>query len=196
MHRPFKELSRGYKQRVGLAHALLGDPEILVLDEPTSGLDPNQIVEIRSLIKKVGKQKTVIFSTHILSEAEATCERILIINKGKIVADGAPDTLRASLTGRQVVRMGLRSAEFEDVAYRISLIPGVDEVTRQPSVVEDNSDDDALYVRVVCQGDIREDLYRKVKEKDWVLVEFAKERQSLEETFRQLTMSDRTKGED
>ena len=90
-HKKIGELSKGYKQRVGLAQAMIHDPDILILDEPTSGLDPNQIVEIRKLIRKLGKQKTVILSTHILPEVEATCDRILIINNGKIVADGTAD---------------------------------------------------------------------------------------------------------
>ncbi len=96
MHYTVHELSKGYRQRVGIAHALMGDPEILVLDEPTSGLDPNQIVETRDIIKRIGKEKTIIFSTHILSEAEATCDRIIIIDKGKIAANDKLDNLRKS----------------------------------------------------------------------------------------------------
>lgn len=96
MHFSIDELSKGYRQRVGIAHALMGDPEILVLDEPTSGLDPNQIVETRDIIRRIGKEKTIVFSTHILSEAEATCDRVVIINKGKKVADGTVESLRNS----------------------------------------------------------------------------------------------------
>ncbi len=95
IHRPFRELSRGYKQRVGLAHAMIGDPDLLVLDEPTAGLDPNQIAEIRSIIRAAGECKAIIFSTHILSEAENTCDRIVIIDRGTVVADGTA----AELTG-------------------------------------------------------------------------------------------------
>lgn len=94
MHKTIHQLSKGYRQRVGIAHALMGNPEILVLDEPTSGLDPNQIVETREIIKRIGKEKTIIFSTHILSEAEATCDRIVIIDKGKMVADYTINELR------------------------------------------------------------------------------------------------------
>lgn len=97
MHKTVDELSKGYRQRVGIAHALMGDPEILVLDEPTSGLDPNQISETRDIIRRIGKQKTIIFSTHILSEAEATCDRMVIINRGKIVANDQLSNLRKSL---------------------------------------------------------------------------------------------------
>lgn len=97
MHMTIAELSKGYRQRVGIAHALMGDPEILVLDEPTSGLDPNQIVETREIIRRIGKEKTIVFSTHILSEAEATCDRIVIINQGRIVADNTVEGLRKEL---------------------------------------------------------------------------------------------------
>lgn len=97
MHMTVAELSKGYRQRVGIAHALMGDPEILVLDEPTSGLDPNQIAETREIIKRIGKKKTIVFSTHILSEAEATCDRMIILNDGKIVADSRLSDLRDSL---------------------------------------------------------------------------------------------------
>ncbi|HYC85644.1 MAG TPA: ATP-binding cassette domain-containing protein, partial [Chryseosolibacter sp.] len=104
-HKKIGELSKGYRQRVGLAQAMIHDPEILVLDEPTTGLDPNQIVEIRQLIRELGKAKTVILSTHILPEVEATCDRILIINKGKIVADGTADTLRKQAAGGELLRV-------------------------------------------------------------------------------------------
>jgi ABC-2 type transport system ATP-binding protein len=97
MHFAINELSKGYRQRVGIAHALMGDPEILVLDEPTAGLDPNQIVETRDIIRRIGKEKTIVFSTHILSEAEATCDRVVIINQGKKVADDTVENLRKSL---------------------------------------------------------------------------------------------------
>jgi len=107
MHQSVSELSKGLKQRVGLAHAMMNDPEILVLDEPTSGLDPNQIAEIREIIKRIGKEKTIIFSTHILSEAEATCDRIVIINKGKIVADDSTQKLKNRAASGVTVHLAL-----------------------------------------------------------------------------------------
>lgn len=110
MHKRIDELSKGYRQRVGIAHALMGDPEILVLDEPTSGLDPNQIAETRDIIRRIGKEKTIIFSTHILSEAEATCDRIVIIDKGKLAADHTIDELK-ELTKNQ---------SFEDLFRKIT----------------------------------------------------------------------------
>lgn len=110
MHMNIDELSKGYRQRVGVAHALMGDPDILVLDEPTAGLDPNQIVETREIIKRIGKKKTIIYSTHILSEAEATCDRIVIIDKGKKVAD---DTLEG-------MRESLKEESFEDIFMKLT----------------------------------------------------------------------------
>lgn len=110
MHKAIDELSKGYRQRVGIAHALMGDPEILVLDEPTSGLDPNQIAETREIIKRIGKEKTIVFSTHILSEAEATCDRVVIINQGKLVAD---------YTSKELQEM-TKTEPFEDIFRRIT----------------------------------------------------------------------------
>ena len=107
------ELSKGYRQRVGLAQALLGDPEIIILDEPTSGLDPNQIMEIRNLIKKIGETKTIILSTHILSEIQATCNRAIIINKGKIVASGTTDELISQARGRTKIRAVIQGSRHE-----------------------------------------------------------------------------------
>ena len=108
MHKPIDTLSKGYKQRVGLAHAMMDDPEILILDEPTSGLDPNQIVEIRDIIREIGKEKTVILSTHILSEAEATCDRIIIINRGRIAADQTIDELKDSMSKEFLINISLK----------------------------------------------------------------------------------------
>ena len=110
-HKKIGELSKGFRQRVGLAQALIHDPEILILDEPTSGLDPNQIVEIRKLIRDLGKHKTVILSTHILPEVEATCDRILIINQGKIVADGTSELLRKQASGEDVLRVKIEDGD-------------------------------------------------------------------------------------
>ena len=104
-HKKIGELSKGYQQRVGLAQAIIHNPKILILDEPTSGLDPNQIAEIRKLIRELGREKTVILSTHILPEVEATCDRIFIINKGKIVADGTAETLRKQAQGSDILRV-------------------------------------------------------------------------------------------
>ncbi len=187
MHKAVKELSRGYKQRVGLAHAMMNDPEILVLDEPTAGLDPNQIVQIRSNIKKMGEKKTVIFSTHILSEAEATCNRIVIINDGKLVADGTPESLGATGISSHAIRLALKNAEGAEANRVLSSIPGVKKIIVPPDAAADSGE---LELQVFCDGDLREELYNRIKSTDWVLMGFANERQSLEETFRELTLSE------
>ncbi len=126
-HKKIGELSKGYKQRVGLAQALIHDPEILILDEPTSGLDPNQIVEIRKLIRELGKHKTVILSTHILPEVEATCDRILIINQGKIVADGTSDILRKQASGEDHIRVKIEDGDPNEI---FKALQGLTLVTR------------------------------------------------------------------
>ncbi len=181
MHRTVNEISKGYLQRVGLAHAMMSDPEILILDEPTSGLDPNQIVEIRSIIKEIGKEKTVILSTHILTEAEATCDRIVIINQGKIVADGTTASLGASASDETEVRCLVDGASFEEMRGLVSGVPGVLDVAEG----KPEGADAAAMIR--CSGDIRGELYRVIKETEWTLLEFRQERKSLENIFRTLT---------
>lgn len=127
-HKKISELSKGYRQRVGLAQAMIHDPEILILDEPTSGLDPNQIVEIRQLIKNLGKAKTVILSTHILPEVEATCDRILIINNGKIVADGTADSLRKQAQGQQILHARILGSSYREIAEKLLSLSAVKDV--------------------------------------------------------------------
>ncbi|HUV36524.1 MAG TPA: ATP-binding cassette domain-containing protein [Patescibacteria group bacterium] len=183
MHRSINELSKGYKQRVGLAHAMMSDPEILILDEPTSGLDPNQIVEIRGIIKKIGSEKTVILSTHILSEVEATCDRVVIINRGKIVADGSTLDLKKESQSEYSLNISLRGGEVDAVRGALSLVEGVSEVQQT------GSEDGARSFKLLCHTseDIREQVYRKIKEQDWVLLEFSQEMKSFEKIFRELT---------
>jgi ABC-2 type transport system ATP-binding protein len=183
MSQPIGELSKGYKQRVGLAQAMMNDPEVLIFDEPTSGLDPNQIVEIRKIIKEIGKEKTIILSTHILSEAEATCDRIVIINQGQIVADGSTENLKQSLSSKNIMHLCLQNADFKTVESKLSALDGVEGVTK---IRETDSE---LDVGVTCQsaGDLRPDVYRKIKETDWILLDFHQETQTLENIFRELT---------
>ena len=182
MHRPVHELSKGYKQRVGLAHAMMGDPEILILDEPTTGLDPNQIVEIRDIIKKIGREKTVILSTHILSEVEATCDRVVIINRGKIVADGSTDELKSSGSGDYFINISLGGADEAEARKFFSGINGV-------SSIETGRDNGYLSLRLACRtkDDLREKIYNGIKARDWVLVELSRESKSLEKIFSELT---------
>jgi ABC-2 type transport system ATP-binding protein len=183
MHQPIDVLSKGYKQRVGLAHAMMNDPEILVLDEPTSGLDPNQIVEIRQIIKQIGKEKTIILSTHILSEAEATCDRVVIINRGKIVADGSTESLKESAGDKKNIHLSLQNASFKSVETVLSAIDGIAGVTR---VGETNNQ---LDVRLGCSASIdpRAAIYENIKQTDWVLLDFHQKTQTLETIFRELT---------
>src|ERR1043165_2125042 len=127
-HKKIGEMSKGFRQRVGLAQAMIHDPQILVLDEPTTGLDPNQIVEIRKLIREIGKEKTVILSTHILPEVEATCDRILIINKGKIVADGTSDSLRKQASGSEFLKVRIEDAPANHIQHALGTLPAVSKV--------------------------------------------------------------------
>jgi ABC-2 type transport system ATP-binding protein len=187
MHKSVGELSKGYKQRVGLAHAMMSDPEILVLDEPTSGLDPNQIVEIRDIIRRIGKQKTIILSTHILSEAEATCDRIVIINRGKIVADDSTAALKASASGEYTVHVSLQKADLVALKEKLVPIDGIQGIWVAER--DSDADTDILHARVVCKTstDLRGTIYEKIKETDWILVELHRETRSLENIFRELT---------
>ena len=184
MHKPVAELSKGYKQRVGLAHAMMNDPEILVFDEPTSGLDPNQIIEIREIIRKIGKEKTIIFSTHILSEAEATCDRVVIINQGKIVADGHMESLKQSASGDYSIHLALRNADMEGVEKELGSMTGVVGI----SPVE--GDSGILRVKISCRStdDLRVQVYERIKATNWILLEFYQETQSLEKIFQKLTL--------
>ena len=186
MHKPISQLSKGYKQRVGLAHAMMNDPEILILDEPTSGLDPNQIVEIRDIIKEIGKTKTIILSTHILSEVEATCDRVVILNQGKIAADQTTEELRQGAGGEYTINISLLDADLESVKTELG---SFDQVTFQEALDKKAEDESALNVRLKCKSssDLRGDIYRKIKQTDWTLLEFHQETQSLEDIFRQLT---------
>ena len=169
-------LSKGYRQRVGLAQALIHDPDVLILDEPTTGLDPNQILEIRQLIREVGEDKTVIFSTHILPEVTALCSRVLIISRGKLVADSPVAELAARAAGETVVR-----AEFEgavDMAKLVQL-PDVRHVELAP--------DGAVLLRTAPGTDVRAAVSRLAGQEGWILLGLRQEQQSLEEVFGELT---------
>ncbi len=187
MHFAIGELSRGLKQRVGLAHAMLGDPEILVLDEPTSGLDPNQIVEIRDIIRRASREKTIILSTHILSEAEATCDRVIIIHRGKIVADDDTQALQEISGLDQVVLLSLRHARADAAISRLKAVEGILDVQEVG-----RPDTETLSLSLRCRegSDPREDLYQAIKATDWSLIELHQQTQNLETIFRELTRED------
>ena len=178
-YRPIGDLSKGFKQRTGLAQAILHRPELLVLDEPTEGLDPNQRLEIRRLIGDLGKERTVLLSTHVLSEVRQSCSRLLIINKGRLVADGAVDTLVERAEGGRQVRV---EAKGDRVLERLGALPGVARV--QPDV-------GAAGVRAVLtvsgDADVRPAIFELAKREGWTLYELYQEQGSLEDLFRQLT---------
>ncbi len=182
-HKKIGELSKGYRQRVGLAQALIHDPEILILDEPTTGLDPNQIVEIRELIKHIGKQKTVILSTHILPEVEATCDRILIINRGRIVADGTATTLRKQAQGQQVLHVRIEEGEPAEVLSKLRTLPSA----AQAELL----DVEARRFEIQSKPNLwsnREVFDLCVKNK-WALTEMIPFETRLEDIFRDLTLN-------
>lgn len=175
---PISELSKGYRQRVGLADALLGNPDILILDEPTSGLDPNQAAEIRTLIRTIGKTKTVIFSTHILNEVQTTCDRVLIIHQGKIVGQGTVDELVRQSKGHTEVRVRIEGSQ-NAVLSTLQQIAGVQEVLQEK---------DEEYVLVSrSEHDVCRDVYQACVNNRWTLLRMQTSETSLEDIFRQLT---------
>jgi ABC-2 type transport system ATP-binding protein len=174
-HKKIRMLSKGYRQRVGLAQALLHEPEVLILDEPTTGLDPNQIIEIRNLIKEVGKEKTVIFSTHILQEVQAICSRVLIINKGKIVADSPTEELMAAFSGKVSLRVEFKNAVKENELKHIEGVENIEKKGNTWVITSDGS------------NDIREQVFQMAVRDNNIIYEMQQESQSLEKVFQQLT---------
>ncbi len=183
-HKKIGELSKGYRQRVGLAQAMIHDPEILILDEPTTGLDPNQIVEIRKLIRDLGKEKTVILSTHILPEVEATCDRILIINRGQIVADGTASTLRSQAQGQEMLRVRIEDVEDKNTVFSsIQSLPSV-------AMVDFSGRENNLFeIQSQPEQSSRRDIFKMCVDKNWVLSEMTPLETKLEDIFRDLTMN-------
>jgi ABC-2 type transport system ATP-binding protein len=182
-HKKIGELSKGFRQRVGLAQAMIHNPEILILDEPTTGLDPNQIVEIRKLIRELGKEKTVILSTHILPEVEATCDRILIINKGKIVADGTSETLRKQASGSELVKVRIEDGKSEDVKSSLMKLASVQQVELvDPSM-------NRFEIQSKPGESSKRAVFQLCVEKGWVLTEMSALETRLEDIFRNLTMN-------
>ena len=182
-HKKINELSKGYKQRVGLAQALIHNPEVLILDEPTSGLDPNQIVEIRELIKKIGREKTVILSSHILAEVEATCDRILIINKGKIVADGTARELRKQSEGKEVLKVRIEDGDKNEIFKALQEVSTVGTVDFIPN------EENAFEIQSKPELSSRREIFKLCVDKKWVLTEMSFVETKLEDVFRNLTMN-------
>lgn len=173
-HKKIGALSKGYKQRVGLAQAFIHDPQVLILDEPTSGLDPNQLVEIRELIKTIGKEKTIMLSTHIMQEVEAICDRVIIINKGKIVANNNQQALDSSPEVQTIY------IEFEGAvsSQLLSKIPGVTTVKALGN---------GWLIEGVTDQDLRKNVSKKAQEAGWLIMTLKLEKKSLEAVFKELT---------
>jgi len=182
MNKEIGTLSRGYRQRVGVAQAIIHNPDILILDEPTEGLDPNQVIELRNLIKELGKEKTVMLSTHILSEAEATCERVLIINKGKLVADGSKNEIRMMAKGGETILLELIAKQ--NPINELKQISGIKEVT------EKKSEDNHYQYELLSEKDVREIIFDTAVNKNWKIIELHRRATSLEDIFRELTKED------
>jgi ABC-2 type transport system ATP-binding protein len=181
-HKKIGELSKGYRQRVGLAQALIHDPQVLILDEPTTGLDPNQIVEIRDLIRKIGKEKTVILSSHILAEVEATCDRIMIISKGKIVADGSPEDLRKQATGREVLKLTIEDGDRNEIFSSLQQLDTVE-------VTDFGKLNQSFEIQSKIGSSSRRAVFELCKQKGWYLTELTPIETKLEDIFREVTLN-------
>lgn len=189
MHKNISELSRGYRQRVGLAHALMNDPEILVLDEPTSGLDPNQIEDVRSLIKEIGKTRTVIISTHILGEVETLCPRVIIISKGKLVADSPTNELRERVGNSLSLNLTLGGAGISDAQKVLSKIDGVCGVTKVETAEKIKGERKLCAVRLSVKenAEVRKEIFDAAVKNKWTIYEMGVQKNSLEDVFHALT---------
>lgn len=177
-HKLIGALSKGYRQRVGLAQAMIHDPKVLILDEPTSGLDPNQLVEIRSLIKQMGEEKTVIFSTHIMQEVQALCDRVIIINQGALVADDPIEHLQARIAGEHLITVGFSKKVAKEKLERINGVSSVE-----------NLGSNRWRLTSVPKEDVREAIFKFAVELDTPLIEMHKDKLSVEDIFRELTLS-------
>ena len=187
IHRLVSECSKGYKQRIGLACAMIHDPKILILDEPVTGLDPNQIVEIRNLIKNLGTEKLVLMSSHILQEIQATVSRIIIINKGEIVADGTNDELMSGFMGNIKLTMEIKTAEDDSINNLIENIPAL-------SLINTTKQNGSyiLQLEYPKNKDPREQLFKYAIDSKWIVTEMSPHSVNLESIFRNLTMEDGT----
>ncbi|MEO7048093.1 MAG: ATP-binding cassette domain-containing protein, partial [Ferruginibacter sp.] len=175
-HKKIGQLSKGYKQRVGLAAALVHNPEVLILDEPTSGLDPNQIVEIRDVIKKLGQDKTVLFSSHIMQEVEAICDRVIIINKGNIVADDTLQNLQKNNTTQQTITVEFKETVSPGLLKKMETVSEVMQI--QPSTFNITCSDAGSVKKQILQLSINENLN---------IISLQTQSQSLESVFKRLT---------
>ena len=182
VHKNISDCSKGYKQRIGLAAAMIHDPKILILDEPVTGLDPNQIIEIRSLIKSLGKEKLVFMSSHILQEIQATVDRIIIINQGEIVANGTNDELMTSFMGNVLLTMEVKGAKVDSIKHIQATLPNVKLV----SYVKDKSIY-TLQLEYDKNKDLREDIFKYAVKNKWTVLKMFPKTTDLEAIFRNLT---------
>ena len=187
--RIIKHLSKGYRQRVGFAQALLGNPPVLILDEPTVGLDPQQIIEIRNLIKSLGKKHTVIFSSHVLSEISATCDRIIVISNGKLVADTKASELSTAIAGNQKLRLDIEGAQGT-VLNALKVIPGVLKIKKQRDLDENTS---RYLVEYQTGIDIRRDVFSAIARAECIILDMQSGNETLEDSFLKLVSQDQTK---
>ncbi len=183
-HRTIGNCSKGYKQRIGLAAAMIHDPKILILDEPVTGLDPNQIVEIRQLIRRLGKEKIVIMSSHILQEIQATVDRIIIINEGSIVADGSSDSLLSDTNAKTELSMDVENADENDINDMKAIIPSIEiaSISKEDTHTKIN-------IKYPKNNDPRSDIFKYAVDKGWTILEMFATKQNLEDIFRNLTSS-------
>lgn len=183
IHKSISELSKGYCQRVGLAQAIFHDPEILILDEPTVGLDPNQIAEIRKLIKNLGKEKTVIISSHVLQEIQATADRMIIINEGEIVANGTIEDLMSGFKGKTRLILELKNATEESISK-------IQSVNSEISLADIKTQGDSIVASLEYPNslDPRQNIFDYALENKWTILEMSRHKTSLEDVFRNLTI--------
>ena len=190
MHKNINDLSRGYRQRVGLAHALMNNPEILILDEPTSGLDPNQIGDVRNLIKEIGKTRTVIISTHILSEVETLCNRVIIISQGKLVADSPTAELRERYGHSLSIKICAANVSSEKLADEIAKINGVAGTSASIAEKVSGVDLGCAVISVNDNSEVRPAIFELCTKNNWVIYELTPQSNSLEDVFKILTTSE------
>ena len=183
VHKSISDCSKGYKQRIGLAAAMIHDPKILILDEPVTGLDPNQIVEIRKLIKSLGKEKLVFMSSHILQEIQATVDRIIIINKGKIVANGTSDELMGDFMGNVLLNMEVKGASTESIEHIQAKLPSVKYIS-----LNESNGIQSVQFEYGKDKDPREDLFKYAVKNKWSILKMNPKTTNLEDIFRDLTM--------
>lgn len=190
MDKNISELSRGNRQRVALAHALMANPEILILDEPTSGLDPNQVEDVRNIIREIGKTRTVIVSTHILSEVETICSRAIIISGGKLVADSPIDELKQRFGNELAIKILVANTKFDSLSAAIKAIPEVQDVTLCKNQEAENAGNIEVLISVKGQSELRPQIAKVVVQNNWDLLELSVQKNTLEDVFHVLTSTE------